>query len=112
LQSDSNKFSRRADRNRKMATEGHGCGGKKNHQQQRKDEMDKELTEIRARMEELAFQMQQDAKSRWVYEWPMKTKVKWPVKEIVGQKTVEDLLKEWLRYVEDLRDEEGSGSCV
>jgi hypothetical protein len=32
LQSDSNKFSRRADRNRKMATEGHGRGGKKNHQ--------------------------------------------------------------------------------
>jgi hypothetical protein len=36
LQSDNNKFSRRADRNRKMATEGHGRGGKKNHQQQSK----------------------------------------------------------------------------
>jgi hypothetical protein len=59
LQSDNNKFSRREDRNRKMATEGHGRGGKKNHQQQRKDEMDKELTEIRARMEELALRMQQ-----------------------------------------------------
>jgi hypothetical protein len=44
LQSDSNKFARREDRNRKMATEGHGRGGKKNHQQKRKDEMDKELT--------------------------------------------------------------------
>jgi hypothetical protein len=67
--------------------------------------MDKELTEIRARMEELAFQMQQDAKSRWVYEWPMKTKVKWPVKELLARRQWR-VLKEWLRYVEDLRVEE------
>jgi hypothetical protein len=32
LQSDNNKFSSREDRIRKMATEGHGHGGKKNHQ--------------------------------------------------------------------------------
>jgi hypothetical protein len=63
LQSDSNKFSRGADRNKKMATEGHGGGGKKNHQQQRKYEMDKELTEIRARMEELALRVQHNAKT-------------------------------------------------
>jgi hypothetical protein len=49
----------------------------------------KSSLEIRARMEELAFQMQQDAKSRWVYEWPMKTKVKVASQGIVGQKTVE-----------------------
>jgi hypothetical protein len=48
--------------------------------------MDKELTEIRARMEELAFRMQQDEKSRWVYEWPMKTKVKWLVKELLARR--------------------------
>jgi hypothetical protein len=60
--------------------------GKKNHQQQRKDEMDEELTEIRARMEELALRMQQDAKPHWVYEWPMKRKVKWPVQVFVGQR--------------------------
>jgi hypothetical protein len=41
--------------NRKMDTKGHGCGGNKNHQQLRKVDMDKELTEIRARMEELAL---------------------------------------------------------
>jgi hypothetical protein len=41
--------------NRKMATEGHGCGGKKNHQQQREAKMDKEIVEIRVRMEDLAF---------------------------------------------------------
>jgi hypothetical protein len=76
LQSESNKFSRREDRNNKMATEGHGCGGKKNHQQHRKYEMDKELTEVRERMEELALWMEQDENTHWVYEWPMKRKAK------------------------------------
>jgi hypothetical protein len=57
LQSDSNKFVRRADRNRKMATEGHGCDGKKNYEKQRKYEMDEEFTEIREIMEVLALQM-------------------------------------------------------
>jgi hypothetical protein len=45
-----------------MATEGHRRNGKKIHQQPSKAEMDKELTEIRVRMEELALQMQQDAR--------------------------------------------------
>jgi hypothetical protein len=57
LQSDSNKFARRVDRNRKMATEGHGCDGNKDHQKWRKDEMDKEIAEVRVRMEKLGFQM-------------------------------------------------------
>jgi hypothetical protein len=38
-----------------MATEGHASDGKKIHQQQRKDAMDKELVEIRVRMEILAL---------------------------------------------------------
>jgi hypothetical protein len=71
---------------RKLATEGHRCDGKKNHQQLRKVEVDKELTEIRERMEILALQMQHNARSRWVYEWPMKrTKEKWPVRELVAK---------------------------
>jgi hypothetical protein len=102
LQSDNNKFSRRADRNRKMATEGHGCGGKKNHQQQRKDEMDKELTEVRARMEELALRVQQNAKTHWVYEWPLRRKAKWPVKKLLARRQ-QRLLRRWLRYVKSLR---------
>jgi hypothetical protein len=57
LQSDNNKFSRRADRNRKMATEGHGCGGGKNRNKKKIHEMDKELAEIRERMEELALRV-------------------------------------------------------
>jgi hypothetical protein len=89
----------------KMATEGHGCAGKKNHQQMSKAVIDEELTEIRAKMEELALQMQQDAKSRWVYEWPMKTKVKWPVRELLAKKTVKTV-KGWLRHAESLRDDE------
>jgi hypothetical protein len=64
----------------RMATEGHARGGKKIHQQQENAARDKELAEIRARMDELALWVQQDTKSRWVYEWPMKTKVKWPVR--------------------------------
>jgi hypothetical protein len=78
---------------------------------QEKTEMDKELTEIRARMEELALQMQQDARSHWVYEWPMKTKVKWPVREMLARRQ-RRLLKMWLRHAESLRDEEGDGSCM
>jgi hypothetical protein len=63
--------------------------------------MDKELTEIRVRMEELAFQMQQDAKLRWVYEWPIKRKAKWLVKELVARRQWR-LLKIWLMHDEDL----------
>jgi hypothetical protein len=56
-------------------------------------------------MEKLAFKMQQDAKVHWVYEWPMKKKVKWPIQEIVGQRTTK-VVERWLRYVESLRGEE------
>jgi hypothetical protein len=41
---------------------------------------------MRARMDELAFEMQQNSKSRWVYEWPMKMKEKWPVKELMARR--------------------------
>jgi hypothetical protein len=105
LQSDNSRFSRREDKNRKMATEGHRCGGKKIHQQMSKEEMDLELTEIRARMEELALWMQQNAKPRWVYEWPMRIKSKWPVKKLLARRQ-RRLLRRWLWYVESLRDEE------
>jgi hypothetical protein len=67
--------------------------------------MDKELAEIRVRMEELALQMQQDGRSHWVYEWPMKTKVKWPVREMLARRQ-RRMLKMWLRHAEILRDEE------
>jgi hypothetical protein len=36
-------------------------------------------------MEKLSFKMQQDAKVHWVYEWPMKKKVKWLVKGLLAR---------------------------
>jgi hypothetical protein len=46
--------------------------------------------------------MRQKAKSRWVYEWPMKkAKVEWPVKEFMARRQ-RRLLRIWLRYVENL----------
>jgi hypothetical protein len=46
--------------------------------------------------------MQQKAKPRWVYEWPMrKPKVKWPVKELMARRQ-RRLLRGWLRHAENL----------
>jgi hypothetical protein len=86
-----------------MATEGHKKGWGEDHQQRNKDEIDKELNEIRAEMEKLAFKMQQDSKVHYVYEWPMKKKVKWLVKILLARGQ-QRLLRVWLRYVENLRD--------
>jgi hypothetical protein len=63
LQSDNNRLAKRAGRRKKMAIEGRERGQGKDHQQKGKYEMDKELAEIRARMEELAFRMQQSART-------------------------------------------------
>jgi hypothetical protein len=52
----------------KMATEGNGHGHRKTASRRKMLEMDKELVEIRARMEELALWVQQNAKTHWVYE--------------------------------------------
>jgi hypothetical protein len=68
----SSRFSRRADRDNKMATEGYRYAGRKDPELMRKAEWDEELTEMNARMDELALEMQQNARSRWVYEWPMR----------------------------------------
>jgi hypothetical protein len=51
-----------------------------------KEEIDKELAEIRVRMEELALQMHHDANTHWVYEWPIKKTMKWPVEELLARK--------------------------
>jgi hypothetical protein len=56
-------------------------------------------------MEILALQMHQNAKSRWVYEWPMKTKIKWLVRGLVARRH-QRLLKGWLRHVENLNGPE------
>jgi hypothetical protein len=41
--------------------------------------MEKELSEIQAEMEKLAFKMQQEEKLHWRYEWPLKRTTKQPV---------------------------------
>jgi hypothetical protein len=49
--------------------------------------------------------MQQNAKSRWVYEWPMKTKIKFPDRELVVKRQ-HRLLKGWLRHAKNLNGPE------
>jgi hypothetical protein len=39
---------------------------------EKKEEMDKELEEMRAEMERLMLKMQQESQVHWKYEWPMK----------------------------------------
>jgi hypothetical protein len=63
-----------------MAIEGH-----RYYERRRKEEnhaeIDKEVVDIREDIEKIALWMQQKAKPRWVYEWPMREpKVKWPIK--------------------------------
>jgi hypothetical protein len=57
LQSDSNKFARRAERDMNMATKIHGHGHREDRNQKKNPEMHLELAEIRARMEELALRV-------------------------------------------------------
>jgi hypothetical protein len=59
-----------------------------------------------ARMDELASEIQQKAKPRWVYEWPMrKAKEKWPVKQLMVIRQ-HRLIRGWLRYAESLNGRE------
>jgi hypothetical protein len=84
-----------------MATEGHRGSQGKDHQQKTKVEIDKELIEIRAKMERLALKMQQDAKVHWTYEWPLKRKVEWPVQKLMARRQ-QQMLRRWLRHAENL----------
>ena len=69
-----------------MTIEGHGSDGKKIHQQLENTAWDKELYEVKGEMDELELQVQQEEKSHWVYEWPMKTKIKWQVKALMAKR--------------------------
>jgi hypothetical protein len=84
-----------------MAIEGHKHGRGEVHSQKRKVEMDKELSEIRAQMEELAFKMQQESKVHWRYEWPLKRTTRWPVQKLLARRQ-QQMLKRWLRHAENL----------
>jgi hypothetical protein len=76
VQSDNNRFTRKEDKDNTMVTEGHRHAGKK-RKAEKLAEMDKDLYELKADIENLELKMRKDKKSRWVYEWPMrKSKVK------------------------------------
>jgi hypothetical protein len=63
--------------------------------------MEKELVEIREQMEKLAFKMQQEAKVRWRYEWPLKRTTKWKFHRLLVRGK-QQRLKIWLRVDENL----------
>ena len=86
VHSDNSRFSRKADRDNTIVTEDHKHVRKKS-KVENLAEIDKELTEIRADIENLELKMRQDKNPRWVYEWPMKKpKGKWPVKELMAKR--------------------------
>jgi hypothetical protein len=95
----------RRQRETKMATEGHRGGQGEDHQQKNKAEIDKELREIREKMENIALKMQQEAKVHWKYEWPLKKKEKFHVEKLLTEKQ-QHVLKRWLRHAENLSDTE------
>jgi hypothetical protein len=72
---------------------------KSSHRRER--EMDKELSEIRAQMEKLAFKMQQESKVHWRYEWPLKRTTRWHVQKLLARRQ-QQMLKRWLRHAENL----------
>jgi hypothetical protein len=69
-----------------MAIDGHNHGRGEIHSQQSKVEMDKELNEIRAQMERLAFTMQQESKVHWRCEWPLKKTARWHVQNLLARR--------------------------
>jgi hypothetical protein len=102
MQSDSNRFARRADRDNKMTIESRRYVGRKNLDLWSQKYIDEELADIKKEIENLALRMQQKAKSRWVYEWPMKKpKINWSVKELKARRQ-HKLLKGWLSYPKNL----------
>jgi hypothetical protein len=66
-----------------------------------KAEMDKELSEIQAEIERIAFKMQQEVKVHWRYEWPLKRTAKWYVGRFLASRQ-QQVLKRWLRYAKNL----------
>jgi len=48
--------------------------------------MDKEIEEIRAKMDRLALKMQQEAQVHWRYEWPMNKKFRWHVQKLLARR--------------------------
>jgi hypothetical protein len=91
-----------------MAIEGHRQGPRGDHKKMSREEMDKELKETREELNRLMLKwqsIQQGEKGSWRYEWPMKKKVKWPIQQLISRKQ-KQMLRRWLRQVENLRNTE------
>jgi hypothetical protein len=69
-----------------MVFEGHKCSQREGCPLKRKEVMDKELNEIQAEMDQLEFNMQQEEKLHWRYEWPLKRKSKWHVEKVLARR--------------------------
>jgi hypothetical protein len=84
-----------------MAIESDECERGEVHLQKSREEMEKELSEIRAQMEKLAFKMQQESKVHWRYEWPLKRTSKWLVQNLLARRQ-QHMLKRWWRHAKNL----------
>jgi hypothetical protein len=51
-----------------------------------REEMEKELSEIRAQMDKLAFKMQQESKVHWRYECPLNSTAIWLVQKLLAKR--------------------------
>jgi hypothetical protein len=60
-----------------------------------KEDMDKELEDIRAKMSILTLRMQQEPQIQWRYEWPLRKRVKWHVHKLFSIMH-EQQLRRWL----------------
>jgi hypothetical protein len=78
---DNSRSVRGADRDSKMATEGHRKKSKEEKLAKWDEEETRNLYELKADIDKLEIKMWQGKKSRWVHDWPMqKLKASWPVK--------------------------------
>jgi hypothetical protein len=75
-----------------------------------KEDIDRELIEMRERMEQLTLKMKQEAKVHWRYEWPLNRKAKWHVQNLLAKKQQQKLRK-WLSYAKSLSDTEPVCIC-
>jgi hypothetical protein len=87
------------------------CGQGEDDQHKNKAGIDKELREIREKMEKLTLKMQQEAKACWTYEWPLKRKAKWPVQKLLARRK-QQMLRKWLRHAENLSDTKEELVCI
>jgi hypothetical protein len=81
-----------------MATEGHEHGERGADLQKKiKTKIDKDLIQIRERMEQLTLKMQQETKVHWRYEWGLNKKEKWPIQKLLARKK-QQAVRRWMRY--------------